>query len=1195
MSFFFLSSFSHYVRHLPCIRYRSMQLQVLIDRLPFSSNSVGMSVISRCSSVTLPENFSSVQEILKKYGDLCPAVTRHFWRVSSLRPIDFLVILQGFEAGTDLKRVVGFLWVFFNWACKQNRDFQHLPKSYELMITMLIQCQMFSDAESFLLSSEAGDFFSNPGEKFSEIIRGYAEASRLKDAVSLYDHATHQGFILLGSCYQALLKHLIEMEEAETAVRVYMDMMKFELRLCAEGFYLDFVVGYLCKKGKTLDALNILRQVRNAGFEASSTAFNAIVKGYSLKKDFEDVLSFLKEWNYVPPCFLCNNIVSSICKSFGGQYAWLFVEELEALGFEPDGVTFEILIIHSCKERKMRDAFIYLSESFSHQIKLKVNAYNALIGGIMKEGMSKSAKSISDEMVERGILMDLSTCKTLLAGYCKHRMFDEMHQLLAEMVNSGLISLCSGVDPTSKAFSLLGLDHIGIKVKRDNDANFSKAEYFDSLGNGLYLETDNDKYEEILEQILDKAMNPDFDSLLMEEIQKGNPDAVLRLKGEIAQWNHHLVPLACSELLKFLCNSPLYVQDVVSFLDENSQLCDQLDNGTMNFVVQYVCKNGMVIRAMLILDSLHKRRYSTDDATYEAVITGFCKKNNPHGIQEFFKLFEGITYLSSPSGIQTILSCLCRSGMVKEMFLFFDNTIDKHPNLLSSFFTTIVNELSFRKLTSIAVVFIEEICKRFLVADHAILLDLFSTTCLKPYEILLHFLVRSGRIEEASLLKQFVLSKKINHANSIYSILMNEFCMMGWMKEASFLLEEMLFNRVFPDCNALNLLIHGFSLQRNLKKALEIMGFMFRNHVNLSICGYRSLVCLLCLHKRLNCALKLQKLVVMESESKSLIINNILICSLFRTNNILSVDNLLDDMQEKNLAPDSNTYNFLVHGYYKCGNVLKAVEVFYEMIHKGMRPNNRSLRTIICYFCSHGDLSKAIELSNMIVSFGWNHGSCVQSSLAMKLISCGKVFEAQQLLSRIEEKGLISECINYDLLIREFCKKGEVKKAVHLLNLMLQKSNLPSGTSYNSVIHGLCLHKSFDEALDFLEEMLHKGLEPNINYVGTLIYGLTDSSRTDEARRILHSMLQLGIVPTHGMYNYVIRGCYAESNMEMASEILNEMQQAGYSPNFETHWSLISNLSRSTRKDENDSKGFLSSLLSGNGPLMKNVKIEGVF
>ncbi|KAG0477698.1 hypothetical protein HPP92_012417 [Vanilla planifolia] len=458
------------------------RLRFLLNRRLYCSNpaevrpkrglGIGSSVISRCSHLwekkpeIFPENYSSLQEILKQYGDLGPEVIRRFWRVSVLQPGDFLEILIGFSQRNDSKLVVEFLWLMFRWASKQARDFHHLPRSYEMMISLLIKSHVLSDAECLLLSSQSRGVFFSPGRICSEIIQGYAESSLLENAVALYDKARHQGLQLSSSCYGALLNLTIEMDKSDLAVRVYIEMVESEFGLCDDGRFLKYVVGFLSKNERTLEAVNILRLVRNSGLKASPETLDAVFQGYCCKKDYVDALNFLKEWLHIPPSFICNKIVSSICKSLGSEYAWFFGRELESLGFQLDDITFGILIVQSCKERKLRDGLVYLSESFSRGIKLKFYAYNSLLGGFLKEGLHKCAKDIFEEILEKGILLDLSTFKTLLAGYFKYRKFDEIDRVLIEMANYGFISLTPGVDPVSVALRFLDLGCLQVKIKR---------------------------------------------------------------------------------------------------------------------------------------------------------------------------------------------------------------------------------------------------------------------------------------------------------------------------------------------------------------------------------------------------------------------------------------------------------------------------------------------------------------------------------------------------------------------------------------------------------------------------------------------------------------------------------------------------------------------------------------------------------
>ena len=153
------------------------------------------------------------------------------------------------------------------------------------------------------------------------------------------------------------------MEKAELAVRVYMDMIKVRLWSCSVDCFLEFVVGALRKKGKTIEAVSHCNCWRVLQKEGLWICLFWI---------------FLREWNHIPEASVCNKTVSSFCRNLGSEEAWVFVQRLEAIGFGLDAISFGILISQSCSERKLRNAFICFSEIFARGIKLEVYAYNAL-------------------------------------------------------------------------------------------------------------------------------------------------------------------------------------------------------------------------------------------------------------------------------------------------------------------------------------------------------------------------------------------------------------------------------------------------------------------------------------------------------------------------------------------------------------------------------------------------------------------------------------------------------------------------------------------------------------------------------------------------------------------------------------------------------------------------------------------------
>ncbi|KAJ0988537.1 hypothetical protein J5N97_006893 [Dioscorea zingiberensis] len=1208
--------FLYFIEKRPCSSIRATiltsaeesELNLAPDFQPKSYFGIGKTVFSKCSYIwekkaaTFAEN-SSLQDLLVMSLHLFPETIRRFWRVSALKPEDFLEILLGSGLEINLRKV-DFLWKLFVWAGKQSEDFHHLPRSYEIMLSILIREQMFDEAESLLESDEAQGVVSGANAMFSATIQGYANASRLDNSIALYNRARHQGIVPSASCFNALLNLLIRNKNAEFAVRVYMDMLDVGLGSSSEEHVLDVVLRQLAKRGEILGAVNILRRVRMFGIKASSVVLTEIAEGYCKKKDYEDMCKFMKEWDFIPETRNCNKIVSSLCRNLASEEAWSYMQRMEVLGFDMDAVTFGILIVRTCTEGKLKSGFIFLGECYSRNIKPDICAYNALISGAFKEGIGQHAKDIFEDMVEKCLKPDLSTFKILLAGHCKCRQFDEVKLIIGKMVDCGMLSLDFTEDALSRAFMFLGLDSLGVKVKRDNHAGLSKAEFFDSLGNGLYLETDIDKYERILDDILNNEIIPDFDSLLLKDCQEGDIGSALRVAEKVDQWSHPLFLSTYSTLLKGLGESPTHTKELLSFLEEMPELCNHLDHGTLNFLIQSLSQNGLSTSARLMVDEMLKKEMLVESDTYAALIMGFCKDGNIGGLKEFLELAKRSSWLPVLKDIKVLISCLCKWGMISEVLDLFDIIIERNHHLIYDICNCILRELCSGNFTTVGCLLLEELLQKGLILDQTayvnviegffkeqkfaealgivdILLGKNINLSERLYKLFVHLLIQFNRVEDAINLKQTMLNRQLKSVDFVYGTMLNHLCRIGRIDEASVQLRQMITDKMCPDGKTLNALLQGYCRENNLGKACEILSAIFRAHVGISLSSYRCLVCQFCVHDQSCRALNLKKLIQQGGEFQPLILHNILIYHLFQSGNSLLVETVLNDMQASHLSPDQATYNFLISGFCRCGNFSESVGVLYTMISKGLRPNNRSLRKVVSHLCNSGKLDEALELSKVMEQCGWKYGSVIQNALLGGLLSSGQIQEAEIFLNRIEEKDLTPKYFDYDLLIKQFCKHGSTEKAVELLNVMLKKDKHPNETSYNSVIHALCASKSLDLALDFYSEMQHKNLKPNMKTCDRLIYSLCGSGRTDDANMVLEAMLGCGLIPTQHMYNYVLDRYCADNNLDKASKLLHAMQQNGCSPNFETHWSLISNLSSSASKGPKDGEGFLSRLLSG--------------
>uniref|UniRef100_A0A0D9VPZ5 Pentacotripeptide-repeat region of PRORP domain-containing protein n=1 Tax=Leersia perrieri TaxID=77586 RepID=A0A0D9VPZ5_9ORYZ len=1142
-----------------------------------------------------------LQDVLKLGFWLSPETLRPFWRASELKPDDFLNILIGFGPDAAEVKKARFLWNLYQWASWQNKAFQHLPRSNEIMVLILANAHMLSQAESLLLLLDDNRVLAdaNGSELFSQVIQAYVEAGHLGKSMSLYDRARYKYLIPSASCYQVLLRLLMERRKNDVVLKVYLDMLGVGLGSYTEGDILDIVVRSLIKKDKFLQVISMIRHLKGLDIQISKGSLSAVTEQFCKKRDIGDMVNFLEEWRYLPELPFCNRIIASLCANIGSDEAWLVFQRLEALGFVPDATTFGIFIYHSCRELKLKAAFLYLSECFSRHINPKACSYNAIIGGIFREGLYRHAKYVFEDMAERKVVPEPSTYKILLAGYCRYRQFDDIEQILRTMEANGVNDIPSGNCAFSKALSFLGLDHLGVKVKRDNSAGYPKAEFFDSVGNGLYLDIDSKKFEVSLVQIIDNALCQDINLDVVSACQQGDVAGAFILKDEIFQWGHDISPASYSELLKVLCTNPTRAMDAINLIEEMGDTLDKFDAQNLNLVVQTLSRNGRSAHAKLVLDRLFRGGFPVSQDTYTYLMIGFCIERNIAGFWECWDLATKTGWSPGSRDVILLISHLGKWGVIEEALEFISVLLDCYPSLFFSAYSQLLEEVCLTGCTSIGCAMLEALIEKGVDVDLSLICNVMDgflkeqkiAESIGMYDILLNrnkafnastyqFALSSvARIDAERTMDLIESMMNMGSTNfSMGSSIMKKLVQSGKKGQVMSVFEESIFGKV--NATLLNSFLQTYCFTYDWRKAGAVLCMMLRMHGSLSISSYRFLVRRLCEQSWISRAFRLKELVQDRDKSTELILYNILIFYLFRERHILQVHNLLKDMESNGFSPDTTTYDFLVYGFHKSGDADQSINMLDACIAQRLMPSNRSLRVVLSHHCKLGNLEKSLELFHLIESNVWKHGLLIETTLISSLLSSGRFSEATSFLNSMNKRALIGFDIHFDVLIKKFCTSGDLEISVGLLNTMLKKGKHPSEVSYNSILYRLCDLKEFDQALDFLAEMQFTNLKPSDMSCDVLIQGLCACGRTCDAMKVLEMLTTIGSAPSYHMYKVVFDNYQRNNNLQKAATLLHDMQQAGFSPNFEMHWSVISNLSSNAKRTVGYEKPILSNLIS---------------
>ncbi|KAK4710475.1 hypothetical protein R3W88_004988 [Solanum pinnatisectum] len=1188
------------------------------------SSSAIFSAVEKSDSLIISGNRGEIlnnliiKDCLLKLSEISPATVRRYWRVSVLNPNDILEILLGFQNDSgvfdvEVKKIES-LWGIYLWASKQSKSFRHLTKASDIIATMLVHAGLFKEVECLVSLLDTQGTFLDNHEIYSNLIEVFVGDYRLENAIGCYDRMRMRGVSPLISCYRVILEFLIQIHETQLAFQIYVDAIDigFGRNVSERGIY-EGVIRLLCADAKVQDARNMVKKVLAFGIEPNYLILDSIASGYCNKRDYDDLLSFFVEISCMPDVTIVNKLIQSVCGQFGVASGNSYVMKLDQLGFCMNEITFGILIGWACREGKLKDAFFYLSEILSRNLKPHIYSYDAILSGLFKEGMWKHYQDILQEMEDQGVEPQVSTFRVLSAGFCKARQFDEVNTVVSKMVDRGLIQLAPTEDPLSGAFGFLGLNSSAVKIRRDNDIRSHKAEFFDNLGNGLYLDTDVDEYERVIHKVLNDAMLPDFNAVVWKDYMKKDMKDVVMMVDQMFCWGQEMSLGALDALVKGLCASSICIKTISGLLEKVPNFTHQLDQETLNKLVQKYSKKGSVHRARAILHGMLSRHLRLDSETHTALMMGLCKKGDLTGLTSYWKFARTNNWLPDLKDGKTLFSCLCRRRRLNEALELVNALLVLYPDEVCDALHVFLEELSAKGFTSSAKILAKEILSQGCISSHLAHSHLIQEFCnwrsfreaavvcdsmlakdwIPPLDASLQLipqLCRSGNFDKAVALKDICLRDEPPAVLPLLCALIHGYFSSGRVREATSLFQETLAKELFLSVEICDVLFQGYCQANKREKVEELLGAMIRKNLGISITSYRNIVRLICTGGKVSTALYLKEHVLKQSNPPTAVIYNILIYSLFSTNKTSVVNTLVHEILGKGLQLDEVTYNYLVQGFCRCKDLSSATQYLKYMMEKDLRPSNRSLREVIKCLCCYGELEEALTLSKEMEFRGWNHGSVIQNNIVETLLSNGKLGEAINYLDRMAMKYLIPENIDYNYLIKQLCQHGRVDKSVDLMDIMLRNGNVPESSSFDYVVQSFCTWHKLDVALNFHAEMLFRNQRPSINTWSILIKCLSEGGQLAEAEKQLDSMVQLGEIPRRETYSLLINMYRSQNNLNKASELLRSMQRCGYEPDFETHWSLISNL-RDSNDNVNDGKqngGFLSRFLSEIGFSRKN-------
>ncbi|XP_031502424.1 pentatricopeptide repeat-containing protein At1g71210, mitochondrial [Nymphaea colorata] len=322
---------------------------------------------------------------------------------------------------------------------------------------------------------------------------------------------------------------------------------------------------------------------------------------------------------------------------------------------------------------------------------------------------------------------------------------------------------------------------------------------------------------------------------------------------------------------------------------------------------------------------------------------------------------------------------------------------------------------------------------------------------------------------------------------------------------------------------------------------------------------------------------------------------NALICGLLKESRLEDVYDLLIEMSERNIVPDSYTMNATIGFFCKAGMVDVAIELFDDRFAVGLSPNDYSYNQLINALCENSRIDDAFRVLEDGLKQGYFPGKWTFHILGEALCRNGKLEKMFSLFDAALERHIVPSHGICSRFIAALCRAGRADDAYLLFTKLKKPENDDYMYTYSDLIYGFSAINRGETASRLLLEMVVNGHSPSRGVYKAVIYCLSEGGNQDKVLKFLDVIRNsCQTVNLRHVYNSLIDGAVSVGQPHLASQIFERMLADDCSPNLDTKISMLHCYLR--RRRISDAINFFVDLLENQEPSAKlyNAMITGL-
>ncbi|XVE60929.1 hypothetical protein DITRI_Ditri06bG0000500 [Diplodiscus trichospermus] len=661
---------------------------------------------------------------------------------------------------------------------------------------------------------------------------------------------------------------------------------------------------------------------------------------------------------------------------------------------------------------------------------LDAYVYHVLLNALVEESCFDAVDMIAKQISMRGLENEV-THSILVKYLCKQNKLDEAEAYLCRFVESrkrvvghavGVIvdALCKR-NRFEKAATLLDkFTQLNLPVER---------------GYGVWLQN----------VVQHGRLNQSLDFVSSKKLLDGHVPCLFR-------YNILVLRLLREFRLKDVC-------DVLIEMEKDGIVPD---NVTMNAVLCFFCKAGMVDVAIELYNSRSEFGFSLNSMTFNYLINILCCNG---GINEAYSVLRNSIHEGSFPGKKTfavLVDALCRDGK-----------LDKMKELV-----VFVLERNYRPSYSVCDSFIEALCKANRIEDaylvHGELSRIKNDMARNTYFYLIHGFCKSNRGDIAASLLLEMQEKGHRPTRELFKTVICCLCNMQSPENQFFKLLGMQLSHFEPSSRIFHFFIDGAGHAKKPELARVVFEMLQRNSIKPTL---RSNIVML------HCYLK--------------------------NDRISDALNFFNDVRQRRRI-GRKFYSSMVVGLCKANSADYALNFMREMRHNNISPSVACYEYLIQLLCWKKSYGLVVNLVSDLQARG-RLSSFIGNVLLLHCFLSKKLYETWTKFREVEDETSDISLLGQLIGTLSGCIKA--RQDIESLEEMIEQCFPLDIYTYNLLLRKLTVSK-VDQAFELYAWICKKGYVPNRWTYDIIIHGLLEKGRRAEAREWLEEMRGKGCVPT---------------------------------------------------------------------------------